>query len=187
MKTLIIDNYDSFTYNLFHIADRYSDICDVIRSDKIVLGSISHYDKIILSPGPSLPNDHQILSHVLDTYSSYKSILGICLGHQAIAKYFGGEIINMERVKHGVQSTNNILIEDSIFQGVSLRFPVGHYHSWCLDPENTSRSLLVTSMNDDDEIMSIRHKNLDICGLQFHPESILTEYGDLIIKNWIYN
>ena len=185
MKTLIIDNYDSFTYNLFHIADRFSDICDVIRRDKLTLNSIKSYDKIIISPGPSLPEDHPIIFDVLDSYSSSKSILGICLGHQAIGQYFGGDIINMDRVKHGVQSVNNIIIQDDLFQGLPLQFFVGHYHSWSLNPNNVSDSLYVTSMNDDAEIMSIKHKNLDICGLQFHPESILTEFGDLIIRNWL--
>ena len=185
MKVLIVDNFDSFTYNLYHIVSQFVDKCDVVRVDCIPNIDIDSYNKIILSPGPSLPSDYPILFEIIKHFSGTKSILGICLGPQAIAQYFGASIKNMDRVKHGVSSENTILLEDPIFYKVPNIFTIGHYHSWIVDNNNLPSTINITSKNEDDIIMSYRHISLDICGLQFHPESLLTPYGGRIIKNWI--
>lgn len=184
-KVLIVDNFDSFTYNLHHMINRFIDICDVARGDQLDDIDINRYDKIVLSPGPCLPSDHSIIFDVLREYSENKSILGVCLGHQAIAEYFGSSLINMNHVKHGVVSENFVVSKDPIFRDIPNRFIIGHYHSWIVDEDSVPDCIEVTSKNDDGFIMSLRHKYLDISGLQFHPESILTSYGEKIIENWI--
>ena len=185
MKILIIDNFDSFTYNIHHLVNKFIFKCDVIRSDRYLEVNLNHYDKIIFSPGPSLPSNHPLLFHILEQYSDKKSILGICLGHQAIAEYFGGKIKNMDRVMHGVVSKNIILLDDPLFNDIPGKFNIGHYHSWVVDELSFPSDLVITSKNQDGLLMSISHKYLDICGVQFHPESVLTPYGEKIIENWI--
>ena len=185
MKVLIIDNFDSFTFNLHHYVCEYVEQCDVVRNDNLESTNIEEYDKIILSPGPSLPSDHPSLLKFLNQFSESKSILGICLGMQAISEYFGAELKNLENVKHGLNSENYILTSDVIFSDVPVRFKIGHYHSWVVNKQFLPECLRVTSENEDGLIMSISHKELDVKGVQFHPESVLTEHGNLIIKNWL--
>ena len=185
MRILIIDNFDSFTYNLYHIVDQFTSKCDVVRSNAVTEIDVKNYDKIILSPGPSLPSNNPVIFDLLQEYLLTKPILGICLGHQAIAEYFGSKLKNMEDVKHGVTSKNTVIFKDPLFSDIPNQFLIGHYHSWIVEREYVSSSLQITSENEDKLVMSFRHKDLDICGLQFHPESILTQYGNRIIQNWI--
>ena len=187
MKVLIIDNFDSFTYNLHHYVKEFVEDCIVVRSSKIFEVNIEDYDKIILSPGPSLPLDHPIIFDVLKRFSKTRSILGICLGHQAIVEFFDGKLENLKDVKHGVSSENRIIKTDSIFQGISKEFKIAHYHSWVAEKDSLPDCLSVTSENKDGLIMSVSHKKYDIKGIQFHPESVLTENGKLIIKNWLFS
>ena len=184
LRVVIIDNFDSFTFNLYHIINKYIHCCDVFRSDDNSL-NINNYDKIIISPGPSLPSDHPLIFEILREYFDKKSILGICLGHQAILEYFGSRLINMDKVLHGLSSKNNILYRDSLFKNIPEFFDVAHYHSWVVDKSSLPNFIIPTSQNIDGLLMSFRHQNYDIAGLQFHPESILTPYGDKILKNWI--
>ena len=185
MKVLIIDNKDSFTYNLYHYVEQFAKHVDVYRADSISLQQVSKYDKIIFSPGPGLPCDHQIMFKILDVYKENKSILGICLGHQAIAEYFGGSLINLNKVKHGVSSKLTISGKSFIFNNVTNNIQIGHYHSWVVSHQNFPKSIKVTSVNSDNLIMSFKHIKYNIIGLQFHPESIMTEYGLLMLKNWV--
>jgi len=185
LKVLIIDNFDSFTYNLHHYVSEFSESCDVFRSDKIIEVEVKKYDKIILSPGPSLPKDHPEIFNILRDYYSSKSILGICLGHQAIAEFFGSDLKNLSEVKHAVTSENIIIREDILFDNLPKRFQVAHYHSWVVDESSLSDNLRVTSKNEEGLVMSINHKKFDVKGIQFHPESVLTPHGKQIIKNWV--
>lgn len=185
MKVLIIDNFDSFTYNLHHYVSEFVDTSVVVRLDELSSLEIDDFDKIILSPGPSLPKDYPIIFKFLEKYISSKSILGICLGHQAIAEFCGGSLLNLNKVKHGVTSENIIRKEDSLFQEIPNKFLVAHYHSWVVDKSSFPDSLSVTSENKEGLIMSFRHNKYDVKGVQFHPESILTNYGKKIIENWI--
>ena len=187
MKILIVDNFDSFTYNLHHYVREFVEDCVVLRSDQISEFDIKNYDKIILSPGPSLPSDHPVIFDVFMRFSKTKSILGICLGHQAIVEFFDGELENLQDVKHGVSSENKIIENDSIFQGIPKEFQIAHYHSWVAKKDSLPNCLLVTSENKDGLIMSVSHKRYDIKGIQFHPESVLTDNGKLIIKNWLFS
>lgn len=187
MKVLIIDNFDSFTFNLHHYVCEYVKQCDVVRNDNLQSVNMEEYDKIILSPGPSLPSDHASIFKFLYKFSESKSILGICLGMQAISEYFGAELKNLKNVKHGVNSENYILKRDKIFSDIPGKFKVGHYHSWVVHKESIPECLIVTSENEDGLVMSISHEELDVKGIQFHPESVLTEYGKLIIKNWLFS
>ena len=185
MKVVIIDNKDSFTYNLAHYVEQFSDSVDVFRVDKIDLNRISYYDKIILSPGPGLPNEYPSLTKIIGLYCKTKSILGVCLGHQAIAQYFNAKLENLLTVKHGVTSVLYQTKDCTIFKGLPKSFQIGHYHSWIVSKDNFPNCLEITSVSDDDTITSFSHKFLDVQGVQFHPESILTEYGLQIINNWI--
>ena len=185
MKVLIIDNFDSFTYNLHHYVREFVEDCVVVRNNQISEVDIKNYDKIILSPGPSLPYDHPVILDVLKRFSKTKSILGICLGHQAIVEFFDGKLENLQDVKHGISSENQIIEDDSIFQGMSKEFKIAHYHSWVAERHSLPNCLLITSENKDGLIMSVSHQRYDVKGIQFHPESVLTEYGNLIIKNWL--
>lgn len=187
MKVLIVDNFDSFTYNLHHYVKEFVEDCIVVRSSKISEFNIEDYDKIILSPGPSLPSNHPVIFDLLERYSKTKSILGICLGHQAIVEFFDGKLENLQDVKHGVSSENYIIENDSIFQGVPKEFKIAHYHSWVAEKDSFPNCLLVTSENKDGLIMSFSHKQHDIKGIQFHPESVLTDDGKLIIRNWLFS
>jgi len=187
MKILVLDNYDSFTYNLVHIIKHFGyQKVDVIRNDQIKLNDVGKYDKILLSPGPGIPKEAGIMLKVIKKYASQKSILGVCLGHQGVAEAFGARIYNMKKVLHGL-TTNTMIInkEDYLFEGVPERIKVGHYHSWCVDPTTLNNKLETTAVNEDNMIMALKHKKFDVRGVQFHPESILTEHGKLIIKNWL--
>ena len=185
MRILIVDNYDSFTHNLYHYVSQFEKNVEVVKNDKISLTEVEQYDKIILSPGPGLPDEHKNLKEIIEQFSSTKSILGVCLGHQAIAECFGAKLKNLEDVLHGISSEILFIKKDSIFNQIPNQIKVGHYHSWVIDEETLPSCLEVTSKNEDGIIMSIRHKEYDLKGVQFHPESILTECGLLMIKNWI--
>ena len=187
MKILIVDNLDSFTFNLYHYVQQFNDDVTVIKNTKINLKGIDKYDKIILSPGPGLPDEHKNLKSIIQKYFKSKSILGVCLGHQAIIEFFGGRLINLGTVKHGVSTRINISNYDYLFQDIPNKISVGHYHSWIADAKNIPTCFKITSKNDDGIVMSIKHKVFDVIGVQFHPESILTEYGVKIIENWIKN
>lgn len=184
MKILIVDNYDSFTYNLFHYVQQFSDIVTVIRNNEIHFSEVKSFDKIILSPGFGLPSEHKNLIALIQQFATTKSILGVCLGHQAIVESFGGSLINLNEVMHGIST--NLLIQDSttIFRKIPRKIKVGHYHSWVADEKSLPDCLMITSKNETGLIMSVRHKSLAIEGVQFHPESVMTEYGLQMIKNW---
>lgn len=185
MKTLIIDNYDSFTYNLVHLVEQFTDLLEVFRNDEIDIAQVDRYDQIIISPGPGLPSEAGISMTVLETYSSTKKILGVCLGLQAIAEHFGGKLINLEEVLHGVSSQCYIDNESKLFNGMSESIEIGHYHSWAIDSNGLPDNFDITAKNEDGIIMALQHKELDICGVQFHPESVLTPEGKKIIENWM--
>ncbi len=185
MKLLILDNYDSFTYNIAHAMRSLGVNPDVFRNDKISLEDIEAYDKIIISPGPGIPSEAGILPELLKKYSAAKPILGICLGHQAIGECFGASLTNLEEVYHGVQSEITVIEPDYIFEGLPSRFPVGRYHSWVVNPDTLPEDLVVTARSDDAAIMAMRHRQLDIRGVQFHPESILTPDGLTMLNNWL--
>ena len=187
MKIVIIDNQDSFTYNLAHYVQHFSNSVDVFRANKIDVKELSIYDKIILSPGPGLPADHPFLEDIIHTYHNRKSILGICLGHQALAEYFNATLQNLAAVKHGVTSEIYQYQNCSIFNDIPISFHIGHYHSWVVSENNFPECLEITSINQDGIITSFKHKEFDIKGMQFHPESILTEYGLQLIENWVIN
>lgn len=186
-KILILDNYDSFTYNLLHLVKElgYTDV-EVHRNDKILLDDIEKFDKIILSPGPGIPEEAGILLPLIHRYALTKSILGVCLGHQAIGEAFGAGLENLKEVFHGVESSIRITKEDSLFSGLPKEITVGRYHSWIVSnkdfPEN---SLEIIAEDNQGEIMAIRHKTYDVKGIQFHPESVLTPKGREIINNWL--
>jgi anthranilate synthase component 2 len=184
MKILMIDNYDSFTYNLVHYLEELG--CEVVvkRNDKLDLEEVSHFHKIVLSPGPGIPDEAGLLKEIIATYGPTKSIFGVCLGQQAIAEVYGGRLINLPEVYHGVATEVEITEEDPIFSGLPKKFPVGRYHSWVVDPE-LPEVLLGTSYDADGQLMSLRHRNYDIRAVQFHPESVLTPEGKKILKNWI--
>lgn len=184
MKIALIDNYDSFTYNLVHLVRSLGTDVDVIKNDRFRLGDLAAYDKILLSPGPGLPSEAGLLLDVIKEYAGKKPILGVCLGHQAIAETFGARLKNLEKVVHGISSPCRTTTDDMLFRGLPAEFRVGRYHSWGVVKENLPDCLEVTAMSDDGEIMSIRHREYDLRGIQFHPESVLTPTGGKIMKNW---
>src|SRR6218665_3823794 len=168
---LVIDNYDSFTYNLVHLINEVGYETEVWRNDKFELADVAKYDKILLSPGPGIPEEAGLLLDVIKTYASTKSIMGVCLGQQAIAEAFGGSLLNLGRPMHGIATPVTKTVDDELlFRDVATPFEVGRYHSWVVDPAHLPDSLAVTSVDSDGQIMSIRHKELDVCGVQFHPE-----------------
>jgi anthranilate synthase component 2 len=187
MKVLLLDNYDSFTFNLFQLV---GEICgaapDVFRNDKIALEEIEKYDKILLSPGPGLPSEAGIMPEVVREFAAKKSILGVCLGHQCIAEAFGAKLENMERVCHGFGV--NTLVKDKkemLFQGVPEQFESGRYHSWMVSRKGLPEVLEITADDGEGRIMALRHRDLDVRGVQFHPESVLTPDGAAIMRNWL--
>ena len=185
-KIIIIDNYDSFTYNLVHYLEDLNAEVTVYRNDEFDIDELQKFDKIVLSPGPGLPNKAGLLLEVIKTYSKTKSILGICLGQQAIAEVFGGNLINLEKVHHGVASTITIIAPDEpLFQNLETTIEVGRYHSWVVNSNDLPDELEITSIDSNNQIMSLRHRNLDVRGVQFHPESLLTPYGKDILENWL--
>ncbi len=188
MKILVLDNYDSFTYNLVHIIRElgYGDQLDIYRNDKITLDEVDKYDKILLSPGPGIPSEAGIMLDLIDRYGSKKSILGICLGHQAIGEVYGAQLYNMPHVLHGVGTTIHLTIkEDYIFKEVPESFMVCRYHSWAVVKDTINGDLEINSIDEDDIVMGVSHKKFDVRGLQFHPESIVTENGKTMMKNWL--
>ena len=183
---LVFDNYDSFTYNIVHALRQLGVNPDVARNDKIDINDINRYDKIVLSPGPGIPSEAGLLMPLLDRYASTKSILGVCLGHQAIGQHFGAKLLNLSKVYHGLQTPIDINVaDDYLFDGLPKRIDVGRYHSWVVDADEFPSELEVTATDDNGRIMALRHRSLDIRGVQFHPESILTPDGLKIIKNWL--
>ena len=182
MKLLIIDNYDSFTFNLKHICDLFVDYVDVIRVDCVEMSQIDQYDKIILSPGPGLPSDDLI--EIVNTFYKKKSILGVCLGAQAIAQAMGCELYNMQKVMHGKQSHVTIVDNHKIYRSLDQKITVGRYHSWAIDLSN-NQHLKPTAIDEANTVMSFRHVFYSVCGIQYHPESILTKFGKNILQNWL--
>ncbi len=187
MKVLVLDNYDSFTYNLVHILRELCVDLDVFRNDQIGLDEVESYDKILLSPGPGLPSEGGIMPELLKRYAASKSILGVCLGHQAIGECFGGTLFNLPTVFHGIVTSIQLEGDDPLFQDLPNTFNVCRYHSWVINEEDLPADLLVTSRDEKGTIMSVKHKELDVRGVQFHPESIMTEHGKQLMKNWINN
>ncbi len=185
-KILVLDNYDSFTYNLVHAIKSlgYTEV-DVIRNDRIDLDRVEQYDKIILSPGPGIPEEAGLLLPLIRRYAPAKSMLGVCLGHQAIAEAFGGTLVNLSDVFHGVQIPAEIVADDPIFRGLPRIIPVGRYHSWIVSRNGFPAHLEITAIDDAGSIMAFKHRTLDIHGVQFHPESVLTPNGLTIIRNFL--
>ncbi len=187
MKILVLDNYDSFTYNLVHyIEEIVGDKVDVFRNDQIPINEIEKYDKILLSPGPGIPEDAGILIDLIKKYGASKSIFGVCLGHQAIAEAYGGSITNLANVYHGIATPVSINDDkEYLFKDIPKNIQVGRYHSWVVQEQDLPDCFEVTSRDEEGKIMGIRHKQHDVRGVQFHPESILTEHGKEMMKNWL--
>ena len=185
MKTVIIDNYDSFTYNLAHLVKELGAEVDVLRNDKFELEELEKYDKIILSPGPGIPEEAGLLLEVIRTYAGRKPILGVCLGEQAIGQAFGGKLTNLSEVFHGIQTNVKIKNKDYIFSGLPTEIPVGRYHSWVVDTDGFPEELVITAISSEGQIMALKHREYDVHGIQFHPESVLTPDGKQIVGNWM--
>jgi len=185
MKIVIIDNYDSFTYNLSHLVKELGAKVTVYRNDQFKMEQLEEFDKIILSPGPGIPCEAGFLLDVIKVYAGKKPILGVCLGHQAIGESFGGKLTNIGEVVHGVATPSTITVRDYIFEGLPDNIEIGRYHSWVVDKEGFPECLEITSVSDEGFVMSLRHKEYDIRGIQYHPESVLTPDGKTIIGNWL--
>lgn len=188
-KVLVFDNYDSFTYNLVQMIERILHTkVDVVKNDEISLAEINKYDKIVLSPGPGIPEEAGILLELIKEYAPTKSILGVCLGQQAIAEAFGGSLINLSEIFHGVATSAEIIKQETkIFKDLNSGMEVGRYHSWVVNPEGFPEELEITAVDKDGMIMALQHKTYDVHGVQFHPESILTPEGEVIIRNFLLN
>ncbi len=187
-KILVIDNYDSFTYNLVHYLEELDCEVTILRNDELDIDEAADYDKILLSPGPGIPDEAGLLKKIIGTYARTKSILGICLGQQAIAEVFGGSLINLPEVYHGVATKITIIVDNEpLFDGMPKEIEVGRYHSWSVKIADLPPALEATSLDGRGNIMSLRHTLFDVKGVQFHPESVLTPQGKQIIRNWIYN
>lgn len=189
MKILVLDNYDSFTYNLVHyLKELTNEQIDVFRNDQISIEDVDQYDKILLSPGPGIPDEAGILKEVIKTYGGSKAIFGVCLGCQAMAEVYGGSIYNLNKVYHGVASLMTVTDKDEvIFKNIPDKFEAGRYHSWVVNKEDLPSDMVITSTDETGSIMGIRHKAHNVRGVQFHPESILTPEGKKMIKNWLEN
>ncbi len=185
MKIVIIDNYDSFVYNLSHLLKELGAEVTVKRNDQFKLEELEEFDKILLSPGPGIPEEAGLLLDVIRTYAGKKPILGVCLGEQAIGEVYGGKLTNLDEVFHGIQSTINLTTPDYLFEGLPSQIQVGRYHSWVVDQNGLPDCLEVTAVSQEGYIMALRHKTLDVRGVQFHPESVLTPDGKQILANWI--
>jgi anthranilate synthase component 2 len=183
-SVLVLDNYDSFTYNLVHYVESFNVQCDVFRNDKISLEEVNNYDKIILSPGPGIPEEAGILMDLIKMYADKKSILGVCLGHQAIGQVFGAELYNVGNVIHGKSKNTKVIAEDVLFDGVDAEFQSGRYHSWAV--KNVQTPLIVTATDDDNIVQAIKHETYNLRGVQFHPESVMTPQGIKLIENWLF-
>lgn len=187
-KILVIDNYDSFTYNLVHLINELGGEVEVWRNDKFELADVARFDKILLSPGPGVPQEAGLLLDVIRTYAPEKSILGICLGQQAIAEAFGGSLLNLGRPMHGIATPVDVIdMDEHLFRDCPASINVGRYHSWVVNQNDLPECLQVTATDASTEIMALRHKTFDVRGVQFHPESVLTEHGKQMIKNWLEN
>jgi anthranilate synthase component 2 len=185
-RILVFDNYDSFTYNLVHLVEKLlKQKVEVFRNDEIALAEVANYDKIILSPGPGIPSEAGLLLPLIKEYASSKCILGVCLGHQAIGEAFGGKLVNLSTVYHGVATPVKVLRRAGVFEGVEEVLEVGRYHSWVLSDESFPSELEVTARDDNGYIMGLRHRKFDVQGVQFHPESVLTPAGEQLMKNWL--
>ena len=185
MKIVIIDNYDSFTYNLSHLVKELGAEVSVVRNDEFELEALDAFDKIILSPGPGIPSEAGLLLEVIRHYAGRKPILGVCLGHQAIGEVFGGQLTNLSTVFHGVATEGSQLGNDYLFDGLPERITMGRYHSWVVDREGWPETLEVTALSDEGQVMALRHREMDIHGIQFHPESVLTPDGRHMLENFI--
>lgn len=185
MEIAIIDNYDSFTYNLSHLLKELGATVTVLRNDQFRLEELERFDKLLLSPGPGIPEEAGLLLDVIRHYSGKKPILGVCLGEQAIAEAFGGKLINLEEVYHGIQNRVRRIADDCLFRSLPDEFPVGRYHSWVVSLEAFPDCLEVTAVSQEGHIMALRHRALDVHGIQFHPESVLTPDGKTMIQNWL--
>lgn len=186
MNILVIDNYDSFTFNLVHLLNETGHEATVWRNDKFELPDVERFDKILLSPGPGIPSESGLLLDVIRSYAGSKSILGICLGLQAIGEVFGGTLYNLPRPVHGRATDVKVLDRDEkLFRNCPAEFKVGRYHSWALSNEGVPDDIIITATDADGVIMALKHRTLDVRGLQFHPESVLTEHGKLLINNWL--
>ena len=185
-KIVILDNYDSFTYNLYHLVKELStDEIQVIRNDKLSIEEVETFDKIIFSPGPGIPQEAGLMLDIIKRYAPYKSMLGVCLGHQAIGETFGATLTNLEHVFHGIQSDIRILENKFLFNGLNEHLLVGRYHSWIVDKKNFPEELIITAESSEGQVMAIRHKEYNVHGIQFHPESVLTPLGKNIIDNFL--
>lgn len=185
-KILVIDNYDSFTYNLVHLINELGFEAEVWRNDKFELDEVAQFDKIVLSPGPGIPEEGGLLLEVIKTYAPRKSIMGVCLGQQAIAEAFGGSLLNLGRPMHGIATPVTVLDESELlFRDCPTQVEVGRYHSWVVNPADLPSVLHVTAIDADQQIMALRHREYDVCGVQFHPESVLTPNGKQMMKNWL--
>ncbi|MBO4849811.1 MAG: aminodeoxychorismate/anthranilate synthase component II [Prevotella sp.] len=185
MKIVIIDNYDSFTYNLAHLVKEIGAEVTVWRNDQFDIQQLQEFDKIILSPGPGIPEEAGLLLDVIRTYAGKKPILGVCLGHQAIGEVFGARLTNLDKVFHGVATEGTQFGNDIVFEGLPNRITMGRYHSWVVDRAQFPDCLEVTAVSDDGKIMALKHKQYDIHGIQFHPESVLTPNGKTMLRNWM--
>jgi anthranilate synthase component 2 len=187
MRILVFDNYDSFTYNLVHLVEKIlHQKVEVFRNDRIPLEDVKVYDKIILSPGPGIPSEAGLLLPLIKEYAATKSILGVCLGHQAIGEAFGARLVNLSKVYHGVATPIRITDQKAdLFRGIPQEFEAGRYHSWIVSDEDLPKNLQVTARDEQDLIMALQHSKYDIRGVQFHPESVLTPMGEIILKNWL--
>jgi anthranilate synthase component 2 len=186
MKVVIIDNYDSFTYNLSHLVKELGAEVAVVRNDQFRLEELEQYSKIILSPGPGIPSEAGLLLDVIRTYAGRKPILGVCLGHQAIGEAFGAKLENLSDVFHGVATPCHIIADDPIFSGISRDITIGRYHSWVVSRVGLPDCLEVTAVSDEGQIMALRHRELNVRGIQFHPESVLTPDGKKMLQNWMF-
>ena len=186
MKVVIIDNYDSFTYNLSHLIKELGAEVTVVRNDQFKLEDLEPYNKIVLSPGPGIPSEAGLLLDVIKTYAGRKPILGVCLGHQAIGEAFGGRLENLSDVFHGVATPCRIIADDPIFSGLEREITIGRYHSWVVSNEGLPECLEVTAVSDEGQIMALRHRELNVRGIQFHPESVLTPDGRRMLQNWMF-
>ena len=191
VRILVFDNYDSFTYNLVHLVEKITHVkVDVVRNDQMALEKIKAYDKIILSPGPGVPSEAGLLLQLIAEYAPTKSILGVCLGHQAIGEAFGGSLINLSTVYHGVATPVKVLRKEiaaanAVFTGLPTELEVGRYHSWIVSAEGLPAELEVTAEDENGYIMALQHRTYDVQGVQFHPESVLTPLGEKMLRNWL--
>ena len=184
MHILVIDNYDSFTYNLVHYLEDLNSLVTVKRNDQLTIEEVADYDKIVLSPGPGIPDEAGLLKSIISAYAQTKPILGVCLGHQAIGEVFGGSLTNLDKVFHGVATSVQVVCDDPLFDGLGKNFEVGRYHSWVVE-KPLPEELVLLAEEDNGQVMAMKHKKYDIYGVQFHPESILSPEGKQLLNNWL--